>query len=246
MQREEIYDAWAPDDGVWSDWVKPVLFGSMPDDFEPEAARLDDKWLRLAARIAAAGPGPRGGELPGAQGVLRGIALSGVGYRPVPLYNAVPHGAGFVELDSVMSALASGAAKLAPLAPSAPPAFLLDSRRMDTRALPGDVAAYDNRSVARLTDFPSPSRLTRAGFQRALLIQAVSERPPTPDLEAVLLEWQRHGLELWRLAADVDEPARPFVLQPRPWFARARAWLLRTTPRQRRDGAYGRFWRQGS
>jgi hypothetical protein len=216
-----------------------------PQGFEPEAAKNEERWLELAARIASAEPGAVVVELPGEAGVFLGVALSEVGYRPVPLYNAVPHRAGLVELDSVMSALAGGAAQLGPLAPSAPPAFLLDSRRMSTRALPGDVAAYDNRSITRLTDFPSPSRLARAGFQRALLVQAVPERP-SPDLEAVLLEWQGHGLELWRLAADVDEPARPFVLQPRPWYARARAWLLGMGLRQRRDGAYGRFLRQGS
>ncbi|MDB6111534.1 MAG: hypothetical protein JWR69_3284, partial [Pedosphaera sp.] len=31
MNKEDIYKVWAPADGVWSPWVKPVLFACMPE-----------------------------------------------------------------------------------------------------------------------------------------------------------------------------------------------------------------------
>ena len=29
MQREAVYEAWVPEDGIWSLWARPVLFGHM-------------------------------------------------------------------------------------------------------------------------------------------------------------------------------------------------------------------------
>ena len=32
MTREELFDAWAPAGGPWSDWAKPVLFAHVEGD----------------------------------------------------------------------------------------------------------------------------------------------------------------------------------------------------------------------
>jgi hypothetical protein len=247
VKREDVHDAWAPDDGAWSDWVKPVLFASMHEEYpEAEPAKIGSEWARLAALVAARGPEPFAVvvDLPREHGVRLGLALAGVGYRPVPLYNAVPHMGGLVSLFAIMRALVVGASLLGDLSPEAPPAFLLDSLRLrGDRPLPG-FALYDNRWVVRATDFPSPQKLEQAGVRRALLIRSSFERP-SADLEAVLLGWQKRGIELWRMATTDDlPPPAPYVLSPRPWYARALTWLVSAEPWRRGDGAYGRFMTQ--
>lgn len=239
-----MHDAWAPSDSVWSDWVKPVLFASMHEDYSDiEPSEIDEEWAKIAGLVREAGPEPFAivVDLPREYGVELGVALAAVGYRPVPLYNAVPHMGGLVSLFSIMKALVSGSSLLSDLSPSAPPAFLLDSLRLrGERPLP-NFALYDNRWVVRGTDFPSAQRLRESGVRRALLIRSTFERP-APDLEGVLLDWQKQGIELWRLAAtDELPPPSRYVLAARPWYARAWTWLGTAHPWRRRDGAYGRF-----
>jgi hypothetical protein len=170
-------------------------------------------------------------DLPGAESVMMGIALAERGYRPVPLYNAVPLPAGQPILDpltrrnvaavnvlEIIAALRSETGKLAglqiPLA--APPAFLLDSNRQGPGLgmAPGE---FDNRSVCFTTDFPSANFLLAHGFQRALLVQKMRADLPS-DLAHVLRRWQEGGIapELKPL----DSPMPPERLEvPRPsWY----------------------------
>ncbi len=243
VDRDEVYGAWAPDESAWSDWVKSVVFASLPDEVAPIAPENSEEWAKIACRCA--GDFAVVVDLPGPDGVLLGVALAHVGYRAVPLYNALPHPRAFVDLEGVMQALVDGAMQLPALPPTAPPAFLVDESRMTAPSAPSRVVAYDNRSVVRGTDFPTPRKLASAGIRRALLIRSTLERP-APDLEAVLLEWQQQGLELWQLAARDARPPQPLRLAPRPWYVRAWAWLSGVSPRRRADGAYGRFWAHGS
>ena len=246
MNREEVYAAWAPDDGAWTDWVKPVLFGSMWTDVEAQSNDNSATWLSEAllrplgdvTQVAVVV------ELPGVRSVAAGLALGQHGFRPIPLYNAVPFHGAFVALYGVMQALVNGAEAVGQLPLAAPPAFLLDSMRMRRRRLEGYAAPYDNRWVVRSDDFPSPGRLQRAGIRRILLLQETLARPAT-DLEPTLLAWQASGLELWRLAEDVPAAAALHQLSQRPWYERLATWLSSESPRRRGDGAYGRFYRHG-
>src|SRR3954452_24194 len=174
MTREEMFDAWAPAGGPWSDWAKPVLFAHWPRPLpaDPEAPPADLSWVPPAAGRAALVI-----DLPGAAGVHLGLALAAAGYRPVPLYNAVPPpaegdpGASVVVVEPVLAALARGADRLRASPPPAdappalpppraapPPAFLLDADRQTARRdlAPGE---FDNRSVVFPTDVPSAVRL---------------------------------------------------------------------------------------
>src|SRR5436309_8538533 len=142
MDREEIFSTWAPDASLWSRWVKPVLF-----------AYLDSALSQIPVAEAASdvswSPPPNEKvalvlDLPGAEGVLAAVALARRGYRPVPLYNAVPLPFGGPLLDPltnravaavnvlrIISALRKCAEELVQLnVPcDAPPAFLLDANR---------------------------------------------------------------------------------------------------------------------
>src|SRR5436309_4375191 len=178
MTREELFDAWAPAGGPWSDWAKPVLFAHWPRPLPavPETPPADFGWApAVAERVALVV------DLPGAASVHFGLALAAAGYRPVPLFNACPPptdgepGVAVVPVEPILAALAGGADRLraAPPPADAPPAFLLDADRQTARRdlAPG---AFDNRSVVFPTDVPSAARLAARGVTRAVLVR---ERP---------------------------------------------------------------------
>jgi len=220
MNQESIFEIWAPTESLWSPWVKPVLFASM--HAAQSRTELD---CRNDLSLA---PAPNDTvlvvDLPGAEGVTAGLALAARGYRPIPLYNAVPRplmdeeaGQVAVDVRLIMSVLYHGSPVLvkAGLAPDAPPAFLLDARRRGglVDVQPG---WFDNRSVSFTTDFPSANFLMAHGFRRVLLIQHEASQPQ-PDLAHTLRNWQEGGLviELFRPGRDaqimpcaVERPSR--------------------------------------
>jgi hypothetical protein len=141
--KEEIFRVWAPQESIWSQWVKPVLFASMDFLFPPA------KPERVEVDLAGISEGDQAVayvfDLPGASGVWASSELMKKGLRPVPLYNALASPLGSissytdegvpivsrVDVVPIVSALWHLAAEVQGLAlgPAAPPAFLLDSNR---------------------------------------------------------------------------------------------------------------------
>jgi hypothetical protein len=191
---EELFETWAPDDSAWSDWAKPVAFIGA---FEVAQATLvpsvgsgaPSGWSR--ARI------PRWSLIcPGTTAFVCRWNFAGLGFRPVPLFNARRGAQSVVGMDDLVRALIAGASRLKELviSPGAPPVFLVDANRMGRRPpSPGD---YDNRSVVLPQDFPSGNLLRERGVLRAMLVQAGDA--PAEDLAHVLHGWQKEGLELLR------------------------------------------------
>jgi hypothetical protein len=229
MNKEEIFSIWAPDQSPWSRWAKPVLF-----------AHLDSEMSQIPVTEAAGDVSwaPPPGEnvalvldLPGAEGVLTGIALAGRGYRPVPLYNAVPlpyhellldpltsKAVPAVKVLPILSALRTGAEQLAQmkLPCDAPPAFLLDAnRRGDGRKMEPD--EFDNRSISFTTDFPSANFLASRAIQRVILVQKNCFEPPS-DLAHSLRRWQDGGLKLERLRLDPPSQPEAFEVARPSWY----------------------------
>jgi len=227
VTREELFEAWAPPGGTWSNWAKPALFAQLPlvlpADTEP--APYDLSWVpRPEERVAIVV------DLPGAASVHFGLALASLGYQPVPLFNAcLPPGhaaamdptgenAAVVRLEPIVAALARGADQLRANVPRAgtPPAFLIDADREAThRPVAPDV--FDNRSVVFVTDFPSAATLSAHGITRA----AVTRQQPGPigaDLTYALQVWQQAGVKLESKSLSEPGPPEPLVL-PRPrWW----------------------------
>src|ERR1043165_231492 len=88
MNKEEIFSIWAPDNSIWSPWAKPVLFAHLDAalSFVPTpGAPIDVSWSPSPNEKVAVVL-----DLPGAEGVLVGLALAHRSYCPVPLYNALP------------------------------------------------------------------------------------------------------------------------------------------------------------
>ncbi|MFV0411900.1 MAG: hypothetical protein ACK5L3_01355 [Oscillospiraceae bacterium] len=190
----EVYKIWAPDDALWAQWAKPVLFAQDPPPITPppapgggptDTAPLADG--KTASII----------DLPGEAGTLEGLSLAGKGYRPVPLYNGVytpNEKAMAVNVSNIVAALYRGAQQLQtlPIAKNAPPAFLLDANRLNARARqPG---TYDNRWCIFPQDMPSAAFLEEHGI-RQIYVRANNIQN---DLLHILHRYKEKGLRIYR------------------------------------------------
>ena len=235
MTKQFIFDVWAPDGAKWSRWVKPVLFACMDGQhapWVPEPVTWDTDWTQRADVSAALVL-----DLPGRDAVIAGLALAERGYRPVPLFNALPAPTPgldpdellppltVVEVRGIMEEIARGTERLQALAlgANAPPAFLLDwDRRGDGRQLIG--GSFDNRSVSFTTDFPSANFLQAHGIQRIVLVQPSGDVPQT-DLAHTLRRWQEAGLAVELKRLDGPYVAVPCKVPKPPWFG----WMWQRT-----------------
>jgi hypothetical protein len=193
-----VFDVWAPPGGLWSPWVKPVLFAHMKAPAYKGEVVLPTPpampWLTRADKTVALVI-----DLPGPLGVSIALEPARLGYRPVPLYNAVPGPAGAVvvcDLDPVVTALWDVTPELdrLNLPYDAPPAFLLDADRRHGTGRSPQPGMFDNRSVSLPTDFPSANVLIASGIRRVVLIQ--SDVDPPEDLAHTLLRWQQAGIAI--------------------------------------------------
>ena len=256
MKRDHVHRLWAPEDATWSPWVKPVLFAYLDEDHASQTPPSPPPWIeeRIVAPLHAfprtapgvehpyrSAPGLQDTalvlDLSGAAGVRVGAGLARHGFRPVPLYNAIPGGGSVISYDEVMESLAATAGSLSGLLQDAPPAFLLDRRRMgrDARLDPGK---YDNRSFAFASDFPSAKTLRRAGIRRVALVQREEDRP-APDLGPILFTWQEHGIEILLVRTDEERPVEALRIAKPGLFRTLDLWFQRIQLRRRDDGAFG-------
>ena len=188
----EVYKIWAQDNALWTEWAKPVLFANMQKrNFESlDIAKLD--WISQADRSTAVIV-----DLPGEYSVLVGLALARIGYRPVPLYNGVCNYRYYAAIEvvpvhDIMKALYDGAVELSVLniGMDAPPAFLLDSNRMEGIAICGK---YDNRWSIFPQDMPSASYLISKGISN-IIVRSDKIRS---DLEHILYRYQSLGIMIY-------------------------------------------------
>lgn len=249
MDREDVFEAWAPRGALWSPWAKPVLFAHVDATGAEELLLPRPTWVRdELLRVPAPHAGYRTAQpakpaivvdLPGIEGIAVGLALADLGFRPVPLYTALPSPASIVPMEEIVRAIVAGAPELVrrELPPSAPPAFILDARRAGERhsARPGQ---FDNRSVAFSSDFPSGYKLRAAGIGAVVLVHR-GEIDPSSDLTSTLAAWQAEGLTILVVRADAPSPAKPVHVQPLGLFARVALWWTRSLLRRDPGGGFG-------
>lgn len=205
MTRDAIFSFWAPAGAIWSPWVKPVLFATLPETASgssPPQPVPNVSWAPPAdgkTTIVV--------DLPGAMSVATGMALAGIGYRPVPLYNSVPGPAPVLEMGAVAAEILRDTDRLRQtrLPLDAPPAFLLDSRRRLGERAP-EPGMLDNRSVSLPTDFPSANLLISRGIRNCVLVQWNGGQPQA-DLAHTLRRWQAAGMEIASKSPTDDGPA---------------------------------------
>ncbi|MFI5457054.1 MAG: hypothetical protein ACHRXM_16535 [Isosphaerales bacterium] len=242
------YECWAPPGGIWSPWVKPVLFAHLTESktfprVEIPAVSLSWDPTELAQSALVV-------DLPGLESLGLGLDLLRLGFRPVLLFNScpAPDFLGSVVTDEVVPAspllpsLVQGAERVhaAGLALQAAPAFLLDANRLGM-GKPISRGCFDNRSVHFPSDFPSADFLARHGIAR---VDVVHRGKLHNDLIDVLEIWQRDGISASHIDLDVSETSSRLTLPPywrsalgraarRLWALFALRWNLR--------GGYGGF-----
>ncbi|HYG61432.1 MAG TPA: hypothetical protein VEL74_02520 [Thermoanaerobaculia bacterium] len=247
MNAQQLYDIWAPAGSVWSQWAKPALFAGfgspapsaapVPPDLPPAGAGSGGESPVLAAtndqRTAYVV------DLPGPRSVEVGADLARAGYRPVPLFNTAFHPAAVVSVGAILERLAARAGELEArgLPPEAPPAFLLDSRRLNPGLVqtPGQ---FDNRWATFPQDFPSASFLLSRGIQRVVLVHDGGEPDSLDDLAHVLLRWQRAGIEILRQDTSAGASPQPFEVR-KPLAFRSLLYRALTAAGLRRNSAGG-------
>ena len=197
MTSEEIYLRWAPESSPWSAWVIPVPFAqltllSWTQDAEPQLGfDLGDLAGAVSKDVAIVV------DLPGAQLIPFGLALSQLGYRPVPVIDGSPGPSqSIVDMTVLLRELKRGAEVLGGMTipQDAPPAFLLDAMRMKGHYAPTP-ELFDNRWKTFPQDFPSGQFLQERGISGVLLVQENAGQPQE-DLAHVLLRWEEAGLRL--------------------------------------------------
>ena len=249
MTRGDAFAAWSSPDAVWSEWAKPVVFvtaqfGAAAAPAIPEPPALPASIDPGAAVIV---------DLPGPEAVAMGLWLAERGFCPVPLFNGTSGPSPVIDVDAIGRALVAGAERLRArqISAMAPPAFLLDSRRLGSGAVtPGQ---YDNRWVVLPQDCPSGAFLASRGIRSAVLVRRDAISIP-PDLAHVLARWVEHGLTI-RVMDVASGQVADHVTVPRPsrfklaWYAAIALLGLRrsnvggfgaTIPEQTaRSGFYG-------
>ena len=230
--KEEILLAWAPAEGKWSRWAKPVLFSFMESEPSPLASLLSTEGRPLECDGSTA----LVIDLPGIESVQFALQVAGCGYRPVPLFNAYPQQPAsqqgpvlsrvdivtylpVVDMSRITAGLHRGAELLRKLSlpNTAPPAFVLDSLRHGS-GIPIHVGMFDNRSAVDLSDFPSASLLGQNGIKSVILVQ--ERRAPADDLNSVLLNWQNAGIEISLLSPRQGASPERIRVQRSPWWRR--------------------------
>lgn len=241
MKRTSIYDVWRGKDHPWVGWFKPALFDGLADGTVlasedepyrselPPGSELDTSWVPEDAAVLI--------DVPGEAAVSWALALGRKGLRPVFAINTSSAPSELVPMDAVKVALAAGARFGAcfPTGPGLMPAFVLDSRRPGDRgSLPG---CFDNRWTLFASDLPSGADLLGARVRRVVLVR---QGEVLGDVEEVLREYQRQGLELLCLDVDATLGLARMTLRERGWFGRAIANIRRRVSLTRRaDGSYG-------
>jgi hypothetical protein len=228
MTKSELFSLWAPDASIWSRWAKPVLFSSIPPLLTPAPNDpADTGWCPPSDDKTALVL-----DLPGAEGVFLGVALAALGYRPVPLYNALPLPPGessafslgvrkpiaAVDVLPILDALIAGSDQLVRLTlpPNAPPVFLLDANRGGIgRTMKEN--EFDNRSISFTTDFPSANFLASRGIERVILVQKHVIEPQN-DLAHSFCRWQEGGLKLGRVTLAPRSGPEPFEVRRPSWY----------------------------
>ena len=249
LNKDEILSVWAPSESPWSRWVKTVLFSFCDSNLAIAAFRTSAPRLNS---IPAPGSSVLIVDLPGEEGVLAGMELARLGYRPIPVYSALPfplnekalpaerRSQTTVDVAPILTTICNEteSLKAVRLPAVAPPAFLLDADRRMARIDPS-AGIFDNRSVSFETDFPSSDFLLAHGIGSAFVIQKGDEI--AGDLAQTLLAWQGRGIHV--LLKDLRTSGFPrSVVVQQPSLLR-RAWYRISVALSLRRGELGAFGR---
>jgi len=194
MTGKEIFKIWAPSNSKWTNWVRPVPFTAINDKLElyktnnftiPDIKYI--KELTCSAIIV---------DLPGLESIKEGIALSKMGFRPIPIYNGTIQQQGArstIDNKIIVDGLIYGAYELEKIMikDNALPAFLLDSNRLNR--LKVDVSIFDNSWDIYDQDMPSAEYFLKNGINKII----VRGNKIQKDMKKILYKFQKQGIEIY-------------------------------------------------
>ena len=194
MIGKEIYKIWAPYGKKWVDWVRPVPFinidtqktsqefidYSIPDIFYIKEV-LKDTIIII--------------DIDGVDSIREGIALSRLGYRPIPIFNGTNPTLGSKATTNnaiIENLLVWGALELKniKIENEAPPVFLLDSNRLNRYKINSSI--FDNSWDIYPQDIPSPQYLLKNGITKII----VRGNSLHNDLSKVLYKYQKNNIKI--------------------------------------------------
>jgi hypothetical protein len=155
-------------------------------------------------------------DLPGADSIAEGLDLCALGFRPVPLYNGtsptrgVPLDCEVIPIGEIVLQLRPGAEIIqqSNLRHDAPPAFLLDSRRLMYRG--SVVGRYDNRWCVFPQDMPSADFIKGQGIRTVIIRTDHIQN----DLAHILRRYQDSGLPIHISNHPDAEPTLIYIDKP--------------------------------
>jgi len=212
MTAKEVYKIWAPVGKRWVDWVRPVPFvtiGHYSKSYgvilQPPASiqflekqeenqlktilginGWEKSYLERTAVIV---------DMCGGESVSYGVALTDYGFRPIPVYNGTEPQEGVmatVNNNVIEYGLIKGAIELKKItiANDAPPAFLMDSDRMNRYKM--DESVFDNSWDIYPQDLPSAKYFLENGIDKIIV---VGEKIQS-DLKKILYKFQKEGIKI--------------------------------------------------
>ena len=212
MTGKDIYIIWAPIEAKWVDWVRPVPFvgineaflGYKLDDFEiPKINYIKDVTKDTAIII----------DLPGNNSIKEGLAVAKLGFRPIPIYNGTDEQEGAiatVDNKDIKIGLVKGALELKKMQfdNDAPPAFLLDSNRMNRYKM--NPSVFDNSWDIYAQDMPSAEYFLKNGISKIVVRSESIQK----DLKKILYSFQKKGINIF-LANGYENPKKIILKKPR-------------------------------
>lgn len=211
MTGRDIFKIWAPEKSMWTNWVRPVPFVMINEEFK--GYEISDFTIPKINYIKKLIPDAAIFiDLPSDNSIKEGIALGILGFRPIPIYNGTDEQEGAistVDNNSIKVGLIKGAIELEKIKISnnAPPAFLLDTNRMNRFKM--NPSVFDNSWDIYAQDIPSAEYFLKNGISK-IIIRGDSIQK---DLEKILYKFQKKGLKIF-FTNGYEEPKEIKIKKP--------------------------------
>ena len=211
MTGRDIFKIWAPRGAKWVEWVRPVPFVGIDENFEgyevenfviPKINYIKEFTTNTAIFI----------DLPGNNSIKEGLAVAKLGFRPIPIYNGTDEQKGAmatVDNKAIKIGLIKGAIELQniQIRKNAPPAFLLDTNRMNRYKM--NPSVFDNSWDIYAQDIPSAEYFLKNDINKIIIIGKIIHK----DLKIILYPFQQKGISIY-LTNGYEQPQKIILKKP--------------------------------
>ena len=193
--NKEVYKIWAPENSIWSGWVRPVPFIGINENLKvqeyeefsiPEVLYIKEYQNDTAIIL----------DLPGNKAITEGLSLAKLGYRPVPIYNGTDEQEGsscLVDNHGIEYSLMLAADVLEQMdfKSDAAPVFLTDSNRMNRQKM--SVKIFDNSWDVYSQDLPTSGYLKSNGINKVIIRSDMIRK----DINKIFYKFQKEGIKIY-------------------------------------------------